>query len=364
MTAGMPRMTALAAIATLAVIATGCRRIPLCERESDVYLRPVYEMGAMCDTSGLSDEAKSSAGSKITAPRPLTLMACFYDCGSHRIAYSETIPAEGGFVKVPAGTWDILLYGMESEMTVVEKTDMRAAGTAYAPSTGTKVSVGPDSRLGFTIAEEPEHLMVGRLQAVTIAALPERSSARVIELPMGSIAETWTLEIRDIRGAERLSRAAAWIGGLSATRTLWDLRLGDDPVAVQFALTPGGGVAGQASQHATGGGSSEGGDGGDGGPALNSPAKSSTESAALCGVFNTFGMCAGEQIKLGIMVVNSAGGRYAMVCDVTDQVLSPDNDGHRIIISESILVPSGSSEDGGFDPRVSDWDGESFNINL
>lgn len=358
-------MTALASIATLAVIATGCRRIPLCERESDVYLRPVYEMGAMCDTSGLSDAAKSSAGSKITAPRPLTLTACFYDCESHRIAYSETIPAEGGFVKVPAGTWDILLYGMESEMTVVEKTDMRAAGTAYAPSTGTKVSVGPDSRLGFTIAEEPEHLMVGRLQAVTIAALPERSSARVIELPMGSIAETWTLEIRDIRGAERLSRAAAWIGGLSATRTLWDLRLGDDPVAVQFALTPGGGVAGQASQHATGGGSSEGGEGGEGsGGSDGSPAKSSTESAALCGVFNTFGMCAGEQIKLGIMVVNSAGGRYAMVCDVTDQVLSPDNDGHRIIISESILVPSGSSEDGSFDPRVSDWDGESFNINL
>lgn len=360
-------MTALAAIATLAVIATGCRRIPLCERESDVYLRPVYETGAMCDTSGLSDAAKSSAGSKITAPRPLTLMACFYDCESHRIAYSETIPAEGGFVKVPAGTWDILLYGMESEMTVVEKTDMRAAGTAYAPSTGTKVSMGPDSRLGFTIAEEPEHLMVGRLQTVTIAALPERSSAQVIELPMRSIAETWTLEIRDIRGAERLSRASAWIGGLSATRTLWDLRLGDDAVAVQFALTPGGGVAGQASQHATGGEGGEvgeGSDGRDGSPALNSPAKSATESAALCGVFNTFGMCDGEQIKLGITIVNSAGGRYALVCDVTDQVLSPDNDGHRIIISESILVPSGSSEDGGFDPRVSDWDGESFNINL
>lgn len=356
--------------AIILILATGCRRIPLCERESDVYLRPVYETGAMCDTSGLSDEAKSSAGSKITAQRPLTLMACFYDCESHRIAYSETIPAEGGFVKVPAGTWDILLYGMESEMTVVEKTDMRAAGTAYAPSTGTKVSVGPDSRLGFTIAEEPEHLMVGRLQAVTIAALPERSSAQVIELPMRSIAETWTLEIRDIRGAERLSRASAWIGGLSATRALWDLRLGDDPVAVQFALTPGVVVVGQASQHATGGGSgvggdgSVGGDGRDGSPALNSPAKSATESAALCGVFNTFGMCAGEQIKLGIMVVNSAGGRYAMVCDVTDQVLSPDNDGHRIIISESILVPSGSCEDGGFDPRVSDWDGESFNIYL
>lgn len=351
--------------AIILILATGCRRIPLCERESDVYLRPVYETGAMCDTSGLSDAAKSSAGSKITAQRPLTLMACFYDCESHRIAYSETIPAEGGFVKVPAGTWDILLYGMESEMTVVEKTDMRAAGTAYAPSTGTKVSVGPDSRLGFTIAEEPEHLMVGRLQAVTIAALTERSSAQVIELQMRSIAETWTLEIRDIRGAERLSRASAWIGGLSATRALWDLRLGDDPVAVQFALTPGGVVAGQASQHATGGGSGVGGDGRDDvSPALNSPAKSATESAALCGVFNTFGMCDGEQIKLGITIVNSAGGRFVMVCDVTDQILSPDNDGHRIIISESILVPSGSSEDGGFDPRVSDWDGESFNINL
>lgn len=329
-------MTALLALAA-------CHRIPMYEAGSGVYLKLNLQLepeAVFSDNIDLASHPELLA--KVNAKRPELVRVCFYDAESHELVAEDFLPPEGGFVSVSAGAYDILVYGLGTEVTQVEGTRTRAGAYAFSSPTGARVKLrsaqvkaddgdgeDEDDGAGQPVIYEPDHLMTGRIAGAVIPVHPEgESESVVLESEFKQCTESWSLEFLAVEGTEYIASAEAYIIGQAAGRYLWDSRSTNHPASLVCPLVP------------------------------------DTEKGHLWTVFNTFGKYpqAESDVVVDVLVTTTGGARCSFIFDVTDQWLNPDNTAHRIVIDTLMEIPDENYSGGGFEPIVDEWDGEEIDV--
>ena len=323
---------ALPALALL-VLAPGCKRIPLYDPRSDVYLKLDIRLASERDLGADIDfDAYPELLEKVRGRLPGSVRVCFYDCVTHELAAEDYLPAEGGFIDVPAGTYDLMVYSLGSESTRVMDAGSRAGAYAFTGGSGSKVRTragdGGEPAAEYPVIYEPDHLFAGCIPGVVVPVHADIDRTVVLECGMTTILETYTFEARFVEGAGRIREADVYITGQAPGKYLWDRRFPAKACALCFRSTidPGKGQ--------------------------------------LFSVFNTFGKLPGlrSDVYLNVLATSQDGARYQWTFDVTDQFDNPDNTGHEIIIEEQLAVPEGGT--GGFLPTVGDWNAEIIEVPL
>ena len=116
----------------LLVLAAGCQRIPMHERGAGIYLRVSIDQSLDPAMSALLDfDARPSLRERIVGKKPELVRVCFYDVVSHELVAEDFLPADGGFVNVAAGVYDVIVYSLGTEATQVSGTEVRAGGYAF-----------------------------------------------------------------------------------------------------------------------------------------------------------------------------------------------------------------------------------------
>lgn len=327
----------LSALAAL-VFAASCRRIPLYDPQSGVYLKLDIRLAIDVDLSAdIQVDGNPALENKVYGKTPEMVRVCFYDTETHKLESEDFLPPDGGFINIQAGTYDVVIYSLGTESTQVTGAETRAGSYAYTSNTGVKVKNMPtkaegDDRLPkeVNVIHEPDHLFVGRMSGVEIPVHSEMDETLVLECEMKSLVETYTFEVKYVEGAGNIQTADVYITGQAPLKYLWDERYLGPACAIYFQ------------------------------------SEIDLEKGHLFSVFNTFGKFpnAENQVFLNVLVTTGGGGKYQWVFDVTDQFDNPDNLGHEIVIEDPIVVPDGGSGTGGFDPVVSDWDVEIIEIPL
>ena len=315
----------------LLVLAPACKRIPLYDPRSDVYLKLDIRLATDVRLSADIDyDSYPELQEKVLGRRPESVRVCFYDTGTHELVAEDLLPAEGGFIDVPAGTYDLMVYSLGSEATRVSDTGTRAGAYAFTGGAGSKVRTragdgeGPGTE--YPVIYEPDHLFAGCIPGVVIPVHADIDRTVGLECEMTTLLETYTFEVRFVEGAERIREADVYITGQTPGKYLWDRRFPNKACALRFR-----------SQVDAGKGH-------------------------LFSVCNTFGKLPGvrNDVYLNVLATSQDGGRYQWTFDVTDQFDNPDNTGHEIIVEERIVVPESGA--GGFLPTVGDWNAEIIEV--
>lgn len=326
----------------LLAIVSGCRRIPMYEREAGIYLRLSVDLSldpAM--EARLDVDISPDLSEKVVGKIPEMVRACFYDAVSHELVKEDFLPIEGGFVDVPAGVYDVVVYTLGTEVTQVSGTESRALGYAFTSSTGVRVKLmgaqaKGDEKEGEeaavideqSVIMEPDHMFVGKIAGATVPVHPADEEIIVLSSEMSRISESWTLEILNIIGAEHIQNAEVYVTGQAAGRYLWDRRPVGHPSAIEFA------------------------------------SEIDIQKGHLFSVFNTFGKYQQSEcdVLVNVLVTTKSGFRCRYVFDVTEQWLNPDNTAHSIVIDEAVEVPGADNQGDGVDPTVTDWGDEEYTI--
>ena len=312
--------------------ATGCKRIELYDPLSDIYLKLDLKLNTDVKLNDDIDlEGDAALREKVYGKMPEKVRACFYNAETHTLVAEDFLPPTGGFINLPAGTYDIIVYSLGTEVTQTTGTESRGGAYAFTSELGATMTIRSrsegDPSVNQTISHqpiiyEPDHIFVGTKENVVIPVRAEIDKPLVIEMEMTTLLETYSLEVRNIQGVERIEKIQVYITGQAKAKALWDRRFPSTICAIYF------------------------------------PTEVNVDKGNLYTVFNTFGKFPGahNDVKLNVLIQGVDGGRYQWSYDVTDQFDNPDNVNHALIIEEDMIIPE-KAEDG-FHPNVQDWDTE------
>ena len=323
----------------LLALALGCQRIPLYERGAGIYLRIAIDQSLdSAMTAHLDLDAHPDLRDKVVGKKPELVRVCFYDVVSHELVAEDFLPADGGFVNVPAGVYDVIVYGLGTQSTQVDGTELRAGGYAFTDPTGVRLkllsaqtkSVGDGSSGAEEqmVYFEPDHLFVGRMAGAMVSVHPDDAEPAVLSAELARLSESRILEIEDILGAEHIQTADVYVTGQTSCRYLWDGRTTNHPCAVGLAC------------------------------------EIDKQNGRMISVFNSFGKFPQPDcdVMVYVLVTTNTGARCLYAYDVTDQWLNPDNVAHHILIEDRMDIPGDDYEGSGFDPVVIGWDGEEITV--
>lgn len=336
------------ALVMLSVLAAGCVRIPLYERNTNVNIALKLNLDINLDLDlSVETELDKEYSDKLYGKMPEYVEALFYDVETHDLVKSFILPAEGGLVNVPTGDYNLVVYSFGTESTQVGNLHHRLVAEAYTTDItkqmaskifGTDVTGGTASKVdvrGYEddpIIHEPDHLYVANEDNVSIPSFTGKEETVIIHADAKSILDVYSLEVLNIKGAENIEKVEAFITGQIRSNYFGLLQRNDDPATLYVTMKP------------------------------------DVENARLYTVFGTFGKLAGEtnNVYLDITVTDSGGGQYRYIYDVTDQFDDPDNKNNKLVIDcgDTIDIPEASQGGGGFRPSVDNWKDEEVDIPL
>lgn len=318
----------------LLVLAAGCQRIPMHERGAGIYLRISVDQSLDPAMTALLDfDARPSLRDIVAGKKPELVRVCFYDAVSHELVADDFLPAEGGFVNVAAGVYDVVVYSLGTEATQVSGTEVRAGGYAFTDPTGIRVKLlsaqakeEGDEPIGTEeqpVIFEPDHVFAGKIAGAMVSVHPDDAEPEVLATELSRISESWILEIADIVGAAHIQKAEVYVTGQAAGRFIWDGRTTNHPCALSLET------------------------------------EIDIQQGRLFSVFNTFGKYPQPDcdVMVYVLVTTNSNAHCLYVYDVTDQWLNPDNSAHLIRIGERMEIPGDDYHGSGFNPVVIGWDG-------
>ncbi len=318
------------------LIITSCRREPLYDADSSVYLKLNLRITSNITLATPIDNLPADLRSKVEGRTPERMQVNFYDCDTHALVSKTFVGADGGFIEVAPGTYDLIVYSIDSDVSQVENGNSRGSVCATTSQAGSynlpqAYDNSQNMQKGlYVVMNEPDHIYVGRKNNVTI---PEHSVADEtinIYVDAQTLLDTYMLRITQVSGIENIASAKVYITGQAQAKALWDSRY----------------LRGQV--------------------AILSNCYTNPAQGELFTVFNTFGKYpnATNNIFLTVELTNASGDKREYVFDVTDQFDNPDNTDHIIEVSDPIDVPDSGSDSGGFKPDVDDWDEEHKDIDI
>lgn len=298
---------------------TSCRRMDLYVATSSVFLKIDTDRSSGIPEGYIASgnryvdlSADTLIQDKLNGPEIGAYYVCLYDVDSHVRVMETFVPYEGGFLDVPSGTYDIIVYSAGSDITVIRNTESRgntlATTTEYA--TGAALHV-----------PEPGQIFSTGIESVFIPLHSDSDTTHVVNITTTKVLESYYVSIPVSGGIDRIYDVEMHVSGQLQGRYLWDRRTYEQPCQIQLK------------------------------PILD------VEKGMIHAVFNTFGRYTREitDVNLAVIVTNSDGVRFQWIYNITEEFDSPDNTDHLLLMEEGIIIPD-TSDGGGFSPDVNDWD--------
>ena len=298
-----------------AICCASCKRIELQRATSSVYLHIITDPEpALPEPEGLDFESSPDLYARAYQPNIGVYRICLYDLETHQLADEDFLPAEGGFLNVASGIYDMVVYSAGSSVTIMSNEQGRSRAYAYTNS-----EQGED---GLMIPE-PEHMFVAAIPEMKIPIYSAKEEIKTVEVKTSRITETYYLEFKNVVGLERAAKVEVRVSGQVPGRYIWDNRAEDLTGSVYFV------------------------------PMLD------IDAGRVYALFNTFGRNDYRYTDVNvILAVTDRNGRsFRWKVDVTDRFDDPDNTRNEILIDSEIYIPDTDDGDG-MVPDVEDWDDE------
>ena len=308
----MRRSIIISLFVVLTMCIASCKRIELHTATSSVYLEIQTDRTAPINVHGSIDILNDPAlYEKAFGPSIDVYRVCLFDRLTHRMVIEDFVPKDGGFLNVPTGTYDMIMYNSGSEVTYVQQGVSRS--TAYATTANV-------SRNTESIMTEPEHIFVACIDGLEVPRYAEADGLHIINVTTSKILDTYTLEMNRIENMERIMNAEVRITGQLTKKYLWTGTSPDESASISIK------------------------------PVVDK------ENGRIYAVFNTFGLNTYHKGKTDVLlIVTDQNERmHLWKIDVTDQMYGPDST-NEIIIEDRIIIPD-TDAGGGFTPEVNDWD--------
>ena len=256
-----------------------------------------------------------------------SLMRCiFYDSHSGAFITQAFLPPTGGQVSlIPAREYDVLVYNFDTESTWLENENWFQkiyASTSIIPdSFRTKLRSRATKVDEEQIVYDPDHLYVGRLNDVFIPSRSVDAPPVILDVTCQTVVESWIIEVKTVTGVKNIGSMAGVVTSLSGSNFIGPNDRSSDFVSVYFDN------------------------------------QTIDSEGTLTARFNTFGWT--SEIKeaqvLSLVFTDVAGKGHVYNIDVSNQF--PGNKEQIIRIQTEIDIPEPmTSGDGGFVPKVDEWD--------
>lgn len=256
-----------------------------------------------------------------------SLMRCiFYDSQSGAFVTQAFLPPTGGQVSlIPSREYDVLVYNFDTESTWLEDENwfhkIYASTSLIPDSFRTKLRSRATKGDEEDIVYDPDHLFVGRLNDVYIPARSVDAPPVILDVRCETVVESWILEVKTITGKKNIGTTAAVVTGLAESNRIGPNERSEEFVSVYFDN------------------------------------QVIDDNGLLTAKFNTFGWNKDilEPQILSLVFTDIAGKGHVFNVDVSDQF--PDNKEQIIRVEMEIDIPEPmTGGDGGFVPKVDEWD--------
>ena len=256
-----------------------------------------------------------------------SLMRCiFYDSHSGAFITQAFLPPTGGQVSlIPAREYDVLVYNFDTESTWLENENwfqkIYASTSVIPDSFRTKLRSRATKVDEEQIVYDPDHLYVGRLNDVFIPSRSVDAPPVILDVTCQTVVESWIIEVKTVTGVKNIGSMAGVVTSLSGSNFIGPNDRSSDFVSVYFDN------------------------------------QTIDSEGTLTARFNTFGWT--SEIKeaqvLSLVFTDVAGKGHVYNIDVSNQF--PGNKEQIIRIQTEIDIPEPmTSGDGGFVPKVDEWD--------
>ena len=336
-------------VLVLAVVFPSCQRRPFSENTTAVKIN----LKVKTDVTH----------SRAAASSPETMRIELFDIDTGEAAYTDYISTEGGYIYPEPGLYDLVIYNIGTESTIIRNEGNRNTVEAYtneissfiksqiqefltkrievrrqmaaekaAEMAETKDGMTKDPVLEGTerIVNEPDHLYVGEMSGLTIPAFNLDEEREIsLEIEASSVVETWKITVSPVEGLQWVSSINALITGQVESHFVGTKQKSEGAVTIYFEM------------------------------------EGDRENGAIVGYFNTFGKNPdySSLLSLDLNIVDNAGEPHQYHFDLTDQFF--DNDEYHLEVENPIVIEEPKVEGGGgFVPSVGDWIDTETNIEL
>ena len=347
----MNRLMRIILAALALTVAAACHRRPLVDPEDAVRIRVEVNIKAV------SNVTTDIYNDKIPIPDLNTDMmrVMVYDPTSKNLMSqsfisNKTYDEEGnqvlsGTMNISFGTYDFLVYNFDTPTTQVKEESNENKVIAYTNEIsnalktkylGTKAEEDYED---ISINYEPDHLVVAREHDFFVAP---HDTVIVINTEARTIVDTYYIQIH-VEGMQYANSATAIISGLSPSNKFGlNERTVDPSAAVCFDMHM------STDEHLPG-----------------------ENKDVLCAVFNTFGKIEeiSSDLHVTFNVIDTAGNLQQYDANL-DHVFKTEDaiERHWLLIEDTWVIenptPGPTPSNGGFQPKVDDWEEQQGEINL
>lgn len=287
-----------------------------------------------------------------TFKHPDMMRIDLFDINTGNVVYTDYISSEGGYIYPHPGKYDLLVYNIGTESTIVKNEDNIGTVEAYTNEISaylksqieeflknraehrkarTKAPVTKDPILEGTerIVNEPDHLWVGEIRSLNVPAFAIGHGQEVnLEVDATTVVENWTLKVAPVEGLQWVSSITALITGQAASTYIGQNVDSDGVVTILFSMTK------------------------------------DEVKGEINGNFNTFGKnpLYSSWLSLDLNIIDNAGNEHHHHFDLTDQFFG--NNDFFLKVEDPIVIEEPKVPGGGFAPTVSDWIDVNTNIEL
>ena len=324
-------------LAAVVMSSLSCQRRDFAEKVTEVNL--VLNVKTHVDNAG-------------EVPVPETMRVDLYDIQTGKLIYTDYVGAEGGYIHPAPGTYDMIIYNIGTEAVQIRNESDINEIEAYTSEVSAYLK-GQLAKFFANIAKikeerqaresqqrskspadekviyEPDHLFVGRADAVVIPVIYEGEEREVlIEIDAHPEVETWKVTVSNVKGLEYVQNVVAVMSGQAESHFIGRGEDSGESVSVYFEK------------------------------------KKDMENKVLTGTFNTFGKHPTEKgiLSLDINVTDTGGNDHHFHFDVDSQF--QDNPDNHIVIDDPIEIEEPKAAGGGFAPSVDDWEDVTTDIEL
>ena len=298
-------------LALLCILPSSCKRRPLTTADYMVIVNIEID--------------KDIVNHKVTED-PSLMRCIFYDSESGAFVTQAFLPPTGGQVSlIPSREYDVLVYNFDTESTWLEDENwfhkIYASTSLIPDSFRTKLRSRATKGDEEDIVYDPDHLFVGRLNDVYIPARSVDAPPVILDVRCETVVESWILEVKTITGKKNIGTTAAVVTGLAESNRIGPNERSEEFVSVYFDN------------------------------------QVIDDNGLLTAKFNTFGWNKDilEPQILSLVFTDIAGKGHVFNVDVSDQF--PDNKEQIIRVEMEIDIPEPmTGGDGGFVPKVDEWD--------
>lgn len=329
------------------LLAGSCQRRPFAEHRSKVLLKL---------------QVHTNIVNHFQEELPENMRVDLYDPQTGQLVYTDYVGPTGGYIYPAPGTYDMIVYSIGTESTIVhnehnfdeieaytneissfirgqmaqflakraqaareraaERYEMLMQQQQQSEGVGAKAPPAYEDEL---VVNAPDHLFVGWYHNLDIPVVFEEDGdvEILVEVDVHTIVETWQVEVRNIEGAEWIASTMSLMSGQKGSVHMGPNVHSERVVSVYFDM--------------------------------RLEDREDGKGKCLKGKLNTFGLhpdnLSGASLDLNIRDKGDADFVYHF--DVTDQF--EDNEERYILIEQPIVVEEPKVEGGGFQPTVDDW---------